>query len=155
MACLIRLTRARPRDHGTNTVNLFSNARAAALVVLFYCSSTRIDHLRHSHRTLEGLRAVSCTHERALVIAPLNFLTRFSSHYQPYYSHLKTDGSNCAFWDLQQHCFFRKCLSILTRAPPQLCNLFGRECNSTEVTKNRNGRPATKRIGMAIWPQKE
>ena len=83
------------------------------------------------------------------------FLTESSNHYQPYYSHLKTDGSNCAFWDLQQHCFFRKCLSILTRAPPKLCNLFGRECNSTEVTKNRNGRPATKRIGMAIWPQKE
>ena len=62
----------------------------------------------------------------------------------------------------RQHFYFRKCLSILTRAPPQLCNLFGRECNNTEVTKNRNGRPshkknrnghlATKGIGMAIWP---
>ena len=41
------------------------------------------------------------------------------------------------------------------RAPLQLCNLFGRECNSNEVTKNRNGRQATKGIGMAIWPQKE
>ena len=44
---------------------------------------------------------------------------------------------------------------FLKRAPPQLCNLFGWECNSTEVTKNRNGRQATKGIGMAIWPQKE
>ena len=191
------MTSARPRDHGTNTVNLFSNARAAALVVLFYCSSTRTDHLRHSPRTLAGLRAVSCTHERARVIAPLNLQFLLfcmvnlcggpplkkkkkplvqqtlqlsvraqvapSSNERPpgaaakaYYTHLKTtDGSKCAFWDLQQHLFFRKCLSILTRAPPQLCNLFGRECNSTEVTKNRNGRPATKRIGMAIWPQKE
>ena len=47
---------------------------------------------------------------------------------------------------------------LLKRAPPKLCNLFGRECNSTEVTKNRNGRQnrnghlATKGIGMVIWP---
>ena len=81
-------------------------------------------------------------------------LTEFSNHYQPSYSHPKTDGSNCAFWDLQQHCFSRKCLSILTLASLQLCNLFARECNSTEVTKNRNGRLATKRIGMAICHKK-
>ena len=77
----------------------------------------------------------------------------FSNHYQPYNSHLKTtDGSSCAFWDLQTTFLLSNMPSILTRAPPQLCNLFGRECNSTEVTKNRNGHLATKGIGMAIWP---
>ena len=52
-------------------------------------------------------------------------LTEFYKHYQPFCTHIKTcDGSQCAFWDLQQHFYFRKCLSILTRAPPQPCNLF-------------------------------
>ena len=120
--------------------HLFSRVRARGRMPIEVCGGAGLRARGTVHSVCSFLKSVFQLQRLAeTTINSMLILTESSNHYQPYYSHLKTDGSKCAFWDLQQHFFFRKCVSILTRAPPQLCNLFGRECNSTEVTKKRNG----------------
>ena len=63
---------------------------------------------------LYNLRCVFQLQRLAVTSLILNL---FSNHYQPYNSHLKTtDGSSCAFWDLQTTFLLSNMPSILTRA---------------------------------------